>query len=207
MQVARDRLGLAAFLGADAGVGAGRVDEGQQRQAETLGHLHQPQRLAVALRARHAEVAPHLGLGVAALLVADDHHAAAVDAAEAADDRGVVGVGAVAGELLEFVADDADVVVGVRPRRMPRELRDLPWRQVAEDLRSAQPQLVLQRMHFGVDVDGGAGAGVAHLLDLGFQVGDGLFEVEVIGVHADGIDRDGISLAERGCWPVRMRLA
>src|SRR3546814_16718695 len=65
---------------------------------EALGHLHQPQRLAVALRARHAEVAAHLGLGVAALLVADDHHAAAVDAAEAADDGGVVGLGAVRSE-------------------------------------------------------------------------------------------------------------
>src|SRR3546814_17895924 len=79
---------------------------------EALGHLHQPQRLAVALRARHAEVAAHLGLGVAALLVADDHHAAGVDAAEAADDGGVVGIGAIAGPLLELVADLADVVGG-----------------------------------------------------------------------------------------------
>ena len=74
-------LVLAAFLRADAGVGAGGVDEGQQRQLEAFGQLHQPQRLAVTLRARHAEVAAHLGLGVAALLVADDHHRAAVDAA------------------------------------------------------------------------------------------------------------------------------
>src|SRR3546814_1207566 len=91
-QVARDRFGLAAFLGADARVRAGGVDERQQRQFEALGHLHQPQRLAVALRARHAEVAAHLGLGVAALLVADDHHAAAVDAAAAGDDGGDVGI-------------------------------------------------------------------------------------------------------------------
>src|SRR3546814_9913360 len=82
-----DRLGLAALLRADARVRAGGVDEGQQRKFEALGHLHQPQRLAVALGARHAEVAAHLGLGVAALLVADDHHAAAADAAQRSEEH------------------------------------------------------------------------------------------------------------------------
>src|SRR3546814_16246454 len=88
----------------------------------------------------------------------DDHHAAAVDAAEAADDGGAVGIGAVAGQLLEFVADHAEVVVGVRPRGVARQLRDLPRREVAEDPRGAQAQLVLQRVQFGVDVDRRAGA-------------------------------------------------
>ena len=85
-----------ALLGADAGIGAGRVDEGEQRQPEPGRHVHQAQRLAVALRARHTEVAEYLGLGVAALLVADQHHRAAAEAAEAADDRVIVRKGAVA---------------------------------------------------------------------------------------------------------------
>ena len=55
--VAADGFGLAALLGADAGIGAGRVDEGEHRQPELLGQLHQAQRLAVALGPRHAEVA------------------------------------------------------------------------------------------------------------------------------------------------------
>ena len=76
-EVARDGLGLAALLGADARVGARRVDEGDDRLAELLGQLHQPQRLAVALGVRHAEVARDLLLRVAALLVADDHDARA----------------------------------------------------------------------------------------------------------------------------------
>ena len=71
VEVAADRLGLAALLGADAGIGAGRVDEGEERQLELLGELHQAQRLAIALGARHAEVAQRALLGVAALLVAD----------------------------------------------------------------------------------------------------------------------------------------
>src|SRR5690606_27759468 len=202
-QVARDRLGLAALLRADARVRPGGVDEGQQRQPEALGHLHQPQRLAVTLRARHAEVAAHLGLGVAALLVADDHHAAAVDAAQAADDGGVVGIGAVAGQLLELVADHPDVVVGVRTRGVARQLRDLPRREVAEDLRGAQAQLVLQGVQLGVDVDRRAVAGLAQVLDLRLEVGDGLFEVEVVRVHRRAVTRESDSLADGGFAAVR----
>src|SRR5690606_4623498 len=187
-------LGLAAFLGPDAGVGAHGVDEGEQRQPEALGQLHQPQRLAVALGARHAEVALELGLGVAALLVADHHHAAAVDAGEAADDRGVVGVGAVARQLLDLLAHDAQVVHGVRARRVARELRDLPRGQVAEDVRGALPDLVLQGADFGVDVHGPAMAGVAQLLDLGLQVGDRLLEVEVVRIHAGKSNRASVEI-------------
>jgi len=43
--------GLSAFLGADAGVGAGRIDDRQHRDAEPVGHLHQPDRLAGSLPA------------------------------------------------------------------------------------------------------------------------------------------------------------
>ena len=102
VEVAADRLGLAALLGADAGIGAGRVDEREERQAELLGELHQPQRLAIALGPRHAEVAVDLLLGVAALLVADHHARDAVEAREAADDRGIVRERAVAVQLLEI---------------------------------------------------------------------------------------------------------
>jgi len=57
VQVAPDGLGLAAFLGADAGIRTRRIDEREQGQAEFLGELHEPQRLAVTLRPWHAEVA------------------------------------------------------------------------------------------------------------------------------------------------------
>ena len=95
---AGDRLGLAALLGALAGVGAGGVDEGDDRQAEAVGEVHQPDRLAVALGAGHAEVARDARAGVVALLVADHHHGAVVEAGEAAHHRVVVGEVAVAGE-------------------------------------------------------------------------------------------------------------
>ena len=94
------------------------VDESQDRHLEALGHLHQAQGLAVPFRARHAEVALDLLLGVTALLVADHHHCTAVDAGQTTHDRLVIGEGTVAGQLLELAADQADVVVGIRPRRV-----------------------------------------------------------------------------------------
>ena len=51
-----DRLGLAALFGADAGIGAGRIDQRQHRQSEFVGQIHQPDRLAIALGPRHAEI-------------------------------------------------------------------------------------------------------------------------------------------------------
>ena len=79
-QVAGDRLGLAAGLGLDAGVGAGRVDQADHREVALLGQLHEAQGLAVSLRAGHAEVALDVFLDGAALLVADEHDAVVVRA-------------------------------------------------------------------------------------------------------------------------------
>src|SRR2546422_9593752 len=55
----------------EPGVGAGRVDERDDGFGELLGEVHEPQRLAIALRVRHPEVAGDLLARVAALLVAD----------------------------------------------------------------------------------------------------------------------------------------
>ena len=108
------------------GIGAGRVDERHDRHAELRGVAHQPQRLAVALRIRHAEVAQHHLLRRVALLVADDHHRPLAELREPADDRGVLLEEPVAEELLEVVEDVADVLERVRPVDVARELDDLP---------------------------------------------------------------------------------
>ena len=55
---AGDRLGLTALLRLDSRIGAGGVDEGQDRQFEAVGEFHQAYRLAVALGPRHAEIVP-----------------------------------------------------------------------------------------------------------------------------------------------------
>src|SRR3546814_9553220 len=87
-------------------------------------------------------------------------------------------------------------------RRPPRSTRTdtlFPYTTLfrsAEDLRGAQAQLVLQRVQFGVDVDRRAGAGLAKVLDLRLEVGDGLFEVEVVRVHRRAGTREHDSLAD-----------
>jgi hypothetical protein len=86
--------------GADARIGARRVDERDQRDLEALRRAHEAQRLAIALGLRHAVVAPYALLGVAALLLTDDHHRLAFEPRRPADDRLVVRVHAVAVQLL-----------------------------------------------------------------------------------------------------------
>ena len=108
------------------GMGAGDVDEGHDRQPAPLGELHDPHRLAVALGVRHAEVAPHVLLGVGALLLADDHDAAAVDPREARDDRLVVAEQAVAVELDELVGDLGEELEDPRAAQVAGELDARP---------------------------------------------------------------------------------
>ena len=92
----RDRTALAVLLGRDAGVGAGRVHERDERETVALGERHHAHRLPVALRIRHAEVAFRPLLQVAALLVADHRHRPVLELAEPAHERRVVAAPAVA---------------------------------------------------------------------------------------------------------------
>ena len=91
-QIDGNRLRDMALLGFDARIGAGGVDQGQDRHPELGPQPHQPQRLAVALGTGAPEVALQVALGVPTLLVADQHHRPAVDPREPADERAVVGV-------------------------------------------------------------------------------------------------------------------
>ncbi len=101
--------------------------------------LHQAQRSLrrVALGARHAEVAPHVLFRTAPLLVPEDEHGRAAEAADAADDRLVVAEGAITVQLDELLEEDRGVVEGVRAQRMARELDLLPRRQLGRRPRAA----------------------------------------------------------------------
>ena len=81
---------------------------------------------------------------------------------------------------------------------MAGQLRDLPRGEVAEDRGGAFAQLVPQRLHFLVDVERRAAAGLPQFLDLGFQVGDGLFEIEVSSGSSGGVYRQPGRRTERG---------
>jgi len=176
LEVHRDGLGLPTLLGADARVSPRRVDEGEHRTAEAVRELHQPARLPVALGAGHPEVPDHVLLGVPALLVPEDHHRPAIEAGPAADDGGILPVGAVSGELEEVGEEQLDVVQEVGPLGMAGQLRHLPAGQVAEDLRLEAPGLLLQLLNLGREV-GGPGEGL-QLVDLPLQLQKRSLEVQ-----------------------------
>ena len=63
LEVVGDGLGLAPFLGADARIRPGGVDEGDDGKAVLLGQAHEAQGLAVALGVGLAEVPLDAGPG------------------------------------------------------------------------------------------------------------------------------------------------
>ncbi|OPZ11974.1 MAG: hypothetical protein BWZ07_01633 [Alphaproteobacteria bacterium ADurb.BinA280] len=184
-QIAGDGFGLAAFFRADAGIRAGGVDEGQQRQTEALGQLHDAQGFAVALRAWHAEVALDLGLGIATFLMPDDRDRAAIDATDTADQCRIIGEGAIPGEFLELLTDRVDVVLRVGSLRVTRQLGDLPGRQRLENFLCARLEFGAETGNVLFDVEGRALTGMSQFLDLGIQFGDGLFEIEEVLIHCE----------------------
>ena len=124
-------------------------------------------------------------LGVAALLVAEHHAGLAVEARQAADDRLVVGEGAVAVQLLEVGEDLVDVVERVRPLRMARDLRHLPGRQAGVDVLGELQALLAEPVDLFGDVDRRFVLHVAQFFDLRFELGDRLLEFEEVSfAHA-----------------------
>ncbi|CDN45526.1 hypothetical protein BN871_HW_00060 [Paenibacillus sp. P22] len=152
-QVARDRLRLAAFLGRIAGISAFRVDEGDDRPLELVGLLHQPQRLAEALRMGTAEEAGDVVLCILAALMADDRHRHSVQLGQAADDRQIVREQPVAVQLQEIREDVMDEVERGRTLMVAGQMHLLGRAELAV-------HLVLQ------------------LLAAGFQTGDLVGEVD-----------------------------
>ena len=177
-EVHRDRLRLAALLAAEAGVGAGRVDEGHDRKPELLGELHLEERLAVALGMGAAEVGGDL-LGDGLSLVVDDHEALdRADPGEAGDDGRVVSEGAVAVELAEVAAHRGDVVHPLRTERVARDAHGLPGREVGVDLLEEARARLLELAEF-VRVARGVGAFLDRV-DLTLDLEDGVLEVELV---------------------------
>jgi hypothetical protein len=203
---ARDRLGLAALLGALAGVGAGRVHQRDHRQAEAVGHLHQADRLAVALGAGHAEVALQPRLGVVALLVADHHDGPVVEPCEPADHRVILGEVAVAGERRELGEERVDVVRPMRALRVAGDLGLPPGREVLVELGAHGPRLGVERLGLGVEVHAFPGARErAQLFRLALELGERLFEIEIDRHDRLSVFRGYMTTAPGGCNRARGR--
>ena len=126
LEVIGDGLRLAALFGADAGISAGRVNEGEDGAAEFLRQLHEAQGLSITFRLRHAEVAQEFLLGVAPFLVADDHHGLALKPCQSAHQCWIIAKAPIAMELGEIGEEILNVVERVGPLRVAGQEDALP---------------------------------------------------------------------------------
>ncbi len=140
---------------------------------EALGHAHQAQRLAIAFGFWHAVIAAHALLGVAALLMSDQHDGNAFEPRQSPDDGQVIAVHAIAVQFLPIAENHRHVVEGVGTLRMARQLRDLPGRKIGKNAGGQRPALGLQALDLFRDVDAGIGADEFQLLDLRLELRDG----------------------------------
>ncbi|MNU70231.1 hypothetical protein D3C71_596330 [compost metagenome] len=178
-----DGFGLAALFRANTGIGASRIDEGDDRQRETVGQFQHADRLAVTFRARAAKIMLQAALGVVAFFLADDGDGLAVESGKARLDGGVFGKFAVTGERREIGEQRFGIIDKMRTLRMARDLRFLPGVQLGIDVLHR----VVDARFQTVDLLRGVYALVfigklLQLDDLALKVRDRFFEVEII-VH------------------------
>jgi hypothetical protein len=93
-----------------------------------VGQLHQPDRLAIAFGLGHAEIVPEAARRVVALFVTDQDDLPALKPAQPADDRLVVAECAIAGQWDEIIDQAGNIILEMRPLRVPRDQGLLPGR-------------------------------------------------------------------------------
>ena len=140
----RDGFGLPTLFRPDARIGAGRIDERDDRQIESVGKLHQPHGFAIAFGPRHSEVVLDALLGIGALLVAEHDDRSIAEFSDAADDRLVLGEIAVACERREILDEAADEFERMRTFRVARDERLLPRRQLVVGVDESGLRLLLE---------------------------------------------------------------
>src|SRR5690606_14958221 len=176
-------FGLTAFLGADAWISACGIDEGDERELETVGHFHDADSFAIAFRTGRAEIVLQARLGVGTFFLPDDRYGLTVEATETGLDGFVIGEFAVAGKRGEFGEQPVDIFQAVRTVRMAGDLRLLPWRQLAVDVLQRIGRTLLEATNLITHLD--AALFLRELLqlqNLAFEVGDGFFKIEIV-VH------------------------
>ena len=145
---------------------------------EPVGELHEPERLPVALRVRHAEAAEQVLLRVTPLLLADHHHRPALEPRQPGHDRRVVREVAVAVQLHEAREARLDVVERVRSPGMARDLHALVAREPGVDLAPHALGLLLQLGDLALGAHVVPAGVIAQLLDLLLQLEHRLLEVQ-----------------------------
>ncbi len=174
-----DELRALAASGSDIGDEIARIeDKAQQALTDLYANLTPWQKTLVA---RHPQ-RPHFSDFINTLVT--EFTPMAGDRKFAEDEALVGGFGrfrgefAVAGHRREFRHQRVDEIGEVRALRMARHQRLLPWRQIGIEVGQRLRRLVLDPPDLIGDV-AARGHKRAQFVELGIELGDGLFEVEI----------------------------
>ena len=192
-----DGFCLAALFRVDAGIGAGGIDQRQHGQAEALGQPHQSPRLAIPFRPPHAEIVLEPSLGIRAFFGAEHEDAAPAKATDAADNGGILGEDAVAGEWHEISDQPADVIEAMRPFGMSGHLNLLPRGQARIGLAQQPGGAALQAPDLVGNIEFAGRRKPAQFLDLAFELGDRPLEIEKVADHLRRASGWAVSISVR----------
>ena len=132
---------------------------------------------------------------VSAPFSVEHENASSAEAADAADNRGVLAKVAVAGERHEIDDQPGDVIEAMRPLGVPRHQHLLPWRQPGVALPQEAVSLGFEPADLLGDVEPAIGREVPQLGDLAFELGDRPFEIEEMAHQARERRASGCALS------------
>src|SRR5690606_12101805 len=153
------------------------------RDAETFGHIHQADRLAIAFGLGHAEIMLDAALRIRAFFMADKEDGAAPETPYAAYNGRILAENTVARERREIFGQSFYIIPKMRAGGMARHLDLLPGRQRGVSILKKLRGLLLKLGHLVANTDRRVLLGEKlQLLHLAFQFCYRLLEVE-IGMH------------------------
>jgi hypothetical protein len=115
-------------------------------------------------------------------LLANHHDWTALKPRQTANDCLVIGIGPIAMQFFKVGKNAIDVVAGIRTLGMPGELRDLPWREIAENLFGQLPTFGLQPRELITDTHGAVVADIAKLFNLCLKLRNGTLKLKEIQI-------------------------
>ncbi len=115
--------------------------------------------------------------------MADDDHRPPIQARKTTDDSRIIGKQTISVQLLKIGKDSLNIIEAKGAPWVACELRYLPGRERRKHRFCELSALGLQPFNLSCDIELAVLAGVAQRLNLGFQLGDWLFEIQVVVVH------------------------
>src|SRR4029450_353855 len=135
------------LLRSDTWKSARCIDQGNHWHPEFFAETHQAQGLAISLRMPAPEIAHHVLLGIAPLLVSDNDATLAAEHRHSARHCAIVGKTAVAVQFNPVRKTALNVIERERPLSVPGDLDSLPGRQIVVNTTARFLKLCLKFFH------------------------------------------------------------